>query len=212
MKTNYLTKLERSQFTLSSQLKEILIGLLLGDLSLEKNQASVNVRMKFEQGLVHKEYLLHLFELFSNYSSMAPKTINRAPDKRNGVIYSSIRFRTYSLPCFNELHDLFYPLGAKEVPLNIGELLTPLSLAYWVSDDGSFCKRDRVVRLCTEGFSLKEVELLVGVLTHKFNLKCTINKAGKGANIRISAKSLPILQALLAPHVPSMMLYKLGGL
>jgi len=77
-------------------------------------------------------------------------------------------------------------------------------------DDGSFKKSERAIILCTEGFSLKEVELLVGVLTHKFNLKCTINKAGKGANIRISPKTIPILQALLKPHMPSMMLYKLG--
>ena len=109
-----------------------------------------------------------------------------------------------------QLYDLFYPNGQKVVPANIAELLTPLSLAYWICDDGSFKKSERAVILCTEGFSLKEVQLLVSVLTHKFGIKCTINKAGKGANIRISTKSLTELQALLKDKMPSMMLYKLG--
>jgi hypothetical protein len=46
--------------------------------------------------------------------------------------YYSIGFRTYSLPCFNYYHSLFYVDGVKEIPLkkNIGELLTPVGLAY----------------------------------------------------------------------------------
>ena len=58
--------------------------------------------------------------------------------------------------------------------------------------------------------SLKEVELLVKVLTDKFNLKCTINRNKNGFIIRISSKSLPILQALLKDIMPPMMLYKIG--
>jgi hypothetical protein len=34
-----------------------------------------------------------------------------------------------SLPCLNELNQLFYPEGKKVVPLNIGDLLTPAGLA-----------------------------------------------------------------------------------
>jgi hypothetical protein len=57
---------------------------------------------------------------------------------RPGMVYSAIYLRTYALPCFNELLLTFYPLGNKIVPLNIAELLTPLGLAYWICDDGSF--------------------------------------------------------------------------
>jgi len=166
--------------------------------------------MRFEQGLVHETYLLHLYDLFSNYCGTAPKIRSRAPDPRNGKINSSIRFQTYSLPCFNELYDLFYPLGAKVVPGNIAELLTPLSLVYWLCDDGCFVKRHQVIYLCTDSFSLVEVQLLVSVLTGKFNLQCTINKHGNGFRIRIRAKSIPVLQELLKDKIPPMMLYKIG--
>nr|QVG61556.1 hypothetical protein [Rhizoctonia sp.] len=127
-----------------------------------------------------------------------------------GKIFSRVKFSTRALPCFNELYELFYPLGKKIVPLNIAELLTPLGLAYWVCDDGSFCKRDRVVIINTQGFSEQEVNFLAKILNDKFKLNCTVNKNRNGFVIRIPNKSLPILQALLKDIVPSMMLYKIG--
>jgi LAGLIDADG DNA endonuclease family len=68
---------------------------------------------------------------------------------------------TYSLPCFNELFDLFYLDGKKIVPSNIAELLTPLGLAYWICDDGG--RYRNTVRLATDGFTLEEVNLLAKV-------------------------------------------------
>ena len=42
----YLTKLERSQFTINPRLKENLIGLILGYISVCKQKTSVNARLK----------------------------------------------------------------------------------------------------------------------------------------------------------------------
>jgi len=125
-----LTKLQQSQFALSEDLKAILVGLLMGDLFMQKRTVNSNPILYFEQGLVHKDYLFHLYELFSSYCRSAPKIDNRLPDKRTGNVYTRVRFNTYSLPCFQELYNLFYPSGKKIVPLNIGELLTPMGLAY----------------------------------------------------------------------------------
>ena len=58
----------------------------------------------------------------------------------------------------------------KIVPANIGELLTPVGLAYWLCDDGHFQKAGGGVYFCTDSFSLVEVELLVSVLKKHFNL------------------------------------------
>jgi hypothetical protein len=55
----HLSKLERSQITLSSDLKSILVGLLLGDLCASKHKLGVNPILRFEQGLVHKDYIFH---------------------------------------------------------------------------------------------------------------------------------------------------------
>jgi LAGLIDADG DNA endonuclease family len=206
----YLTRAERSLFILSPDLKEILIGLILGDLYINKQKTGINARLEFTQGVVHIEYLQHLFELFNYFCGMVPKIPTRSPDKRTGKIYDSAIFYTYSLPCFLEFYNLFYPDGKKIIPLNIGDLLTPLGLAYWVADDGSFCSTNQVVVLSTECFTLEEINLLIKVLSENFNLKATINKNGAGFRIRISKESIPVLQALLAPHMPSMMRYKIG--
>jgi hypothetical protein len=82
------------------------------------------VRLTFHQGLVHKDYLMHLYELFKIYGAMSPKITNPAPDKRTGKTYNTIRFLTYSLPCFAPLYELFYVDGKKVIPNNIAELLT----------------------------------------------------------------------------------------
>lgn len=164
--------------------------------------------LRFEQGLVHKDYLDHLFGLFKSLTE--PKVKTRLPNKNNGKIYSSVYFNTCSLPCLLELYNLFYPEGKKVVPETIGDLLTPIGLAYWIADDGSFNKTNHAVVLHTQGFSLKEVELLIKVLKNKFNLKCAINKSGANFIIRISSKSLPILQDLLKNIMPSMMKHKIG--
>lgn len=196
---------------MSPRLKEILIGVILGDVNICKQKTSVNARLKFDQGTVHKDYLLHLFELFSDYCSMVPKTIIRAPDNRTGKEYSNIFFSTRSLPCFLELYNLFYPAGSiKIVPLNIAELLTPIGLAYWICDDGLWDKHCRRVVLCTDSFTLKEVNLLIKVLNDKFDLKCFLYNNGTGFRIIIPPYSISALQTLLAPVMPAMMRHKIN--
>jgi hypothetical protein len=207
-KPKRLTDLEKSQFTLSDKLKEILVGLILGDLYINKRHT--NVRLMFKQGIVNKDYLIHLHELFSDYCPSGPKFTNADPDKRTGIVYTGIYFNTYSLPCFNALYNLFYIGGVKIVPSNIFELLTPLGLAYFISDDGSFSKSTKIVKLCTENFIESDVDLLIQVLENKFNLECRKEKRGKGFRIVIKNKSLETLRELVCPHLHSSMLYKLG--
>lgn len=210
MKKNYLTQKERLQFSLSPQLKEILIGLILGNLFLQKrSESTLSVRALFRQGLVNKDYLMHLYELFQSYGAQVPKTSNLAPDKRTGKIYNTVSFNTYSLPCFAPLYELFYVAGKKVIPSNIADLLTPLALAYLICDDGGLCRTSKRLILATNCYELAEENLLAGALNNKWNLNCYVNKRGCGYVILIPAKSLPIVQALLKDIMPPMMLYKL---
>jgi len=152
-----LTKEEKAALSLSEKQKEILVGLLLGDLYAHIVGRCVNVKLTFRQGIVHEEYLSHLYDLFSNFCPQGPKIQNSLPDIRTGKVYSAIYFLTYSLPCFNDIYKLFYLNGKKKIPANIGQLLTPLSLCYWIADDGSWNKSKRYVVLCTNSFTLEEV-------------------------------------------------------
>jgi hypothetical protein len=204
VKSKRLSNEEKFKFILTEKEESILPGLLLGDLNV--NKQAVNARLRFKQSFIHKEYLDHLYDLFSSYTNSSPVITTAAPDLRTGNIYKSVIFNTYSLPCFNKWFDLFYDKGKKIVPLNIGEFLTPLSLAYWICDDGYFLKNG--VHLCTDSFTSEEVKILVKTLDEKFGFKCTINSRNDG--FRISSKSTSDLQKVLASIMPRMMLYKIG--
>jgi hypothetical protein len=84
-----------------------------------------------------------------------------------------------------------------------------LALCYWISDDGGFCRKSKRVTLATNCFTLEEVQLFARTLEVNFNLICYINKLGNDKVIRISFKSLPVLQEL-KDQMPSMMLHKIG--
>jgi len=210
IKPRSLTKLEREAFSLPEELKQILVGLMLGDLNAQKQTINSNVRLRFEQGLVHEQYLMHLYELFKSYCLAAPKTANRLPDKRTGKVYARITFTTCTLPCFNEIYNLFYLEGKKIIPSNINELLTASSLAYWLADDGTFAKGKDVVILSTDSFSESDVDLLLAVLQNKFGLKCRKDKSINGFRIIIVKSSLGKFRELVQSHLPSSMLYKIG--
>jgi hypothetical protein len=209
VKQQRLTNAERLQFSLTAELRDILIGLILGDLHIRKATVNSNPSLRFKQSTIHDEYLFHLYELFKNYCSSAPKLKIEAADARTGKVYTAIYFNTYCLPCFKTIYNLFYLDRKKIIPSNIGELITPLGLAYWLCDDGGWDKNS--TRLHTNSYTLDEVNLLVQALNDKFGLKCSIFKKGTGHVIRISTKSMPVLQELLKDKMPSMMRHKIFG-
>ena len=140
-----LTKLEQNQFFISPELKQILIGLSLGDLHIDTKLPTRNALLRFEQGSIHEDYLLHLYDLFKIDCRSGPQYSDRKADFRTNQIYSRIQFQTRSLPCFNEFHELFYPDGVKIIPSNISEYLTEVSLAFWIMDLKERMKGSKVI-------------------------------------------------------------------
>jgi len=208
VKPKQLSNLERQQFTLSEELKQILVGLILGDLYIFKQR--VNPSLTFRQGIKHEEYLRYLYDRFKDFCPSGPKIQNSLPDKRTGKVYNAIWFITYTLPCFIPLYEVFYVAGKKVVPANIAELLTLVGLCYWICDDGFWDSTSRRVVLCTESFSPAEIQSLIDVLNSKWNLKCYKSKRENSYRIMIPSYSVPHLQGLLKDIMPPMMLFKLG--
>ena len=124
-------------FSVSLDLYNILIGSILGDLHISKQRNRNYARLIFAQGSINEIYLLYLYVLFKDFCGTGPLYSGLKPDKRTSKIYNRIKFSTYSLPCFNYYEDLSYVNSIKRIPLNIGDLLTPVGLAYWTMDDGS---------------------------------------------------------------------------
>jgi len=72
--------------------------------------------------------------------------------------------------------------------------LTGGGLAYLIADDGSWNNKGGYVVLCTDSFTLAEVEHLVSVLNEKFHLKCYVNKNGIYHRVIIPSYSILVLQ------------------
>ena len=105
---------------------------------------------------------------------------------------------------------MFYKNGKKIIPINISEYLTPFALAVLVMDDGGWTNYG--VKIATNSFKLKEVELLKNVLKSKYNLEPTIQKIWikDKYSIYIKKQSIPNLINIIGPFMHSSMLYKLG--
>lgn len=78
---------------------------------------------------------------------------------------------------------MFILNGKKIIPSNIKDWLTPISLAHWICGDGQLVKKAGIT-LCTDNYTLTEVERLIISLKDIFDADCSIqNKKGKSGNI-----------------------------
>jgi len=171
-----ISKTERSKFKLDFYLKQILIGNILGDVYRRRFSEKANVRIIFRQGYINASYLLHLYNLFQEFV-LTPPSVSTVTDKNTGKIRYNLSFATLALPCFNELYESFYLEGKKIIPNNISDLLTEVSLAYWIMDDGSFTGSG--LKLYTNAFSLEELNLLVEALDKNFSIKASVNVSNR---------------------------------
>ena len=65
-------------------LSEVLIGLLLGDLSAERAKPTHNTRLRFEQSLnKNEQYLYHLYDIFKEFVAQPPRSPSRKNHKKN---------------------------------------------------------------------------------------------------------------------------------
>src|SRR5262249_27544917 len=104
----------------------------------------------------------------------------------------------------------------KIVPSSIGQYLDAEALAYWIMCDGT--KHSSGLELCTDSFTLEEVQLLISVLAcpqSNFGLICSIhNKSNYNSDkvyhrIYIHKESMKLLNSLVLSHMLPEFHYKL---
>ena len=209
MFVRFYRKSSKYDLELNADLKEIIIGLMLGDLFAEKRNPNSNTRLQFKQSIKNKVYIEHLYSIFKDYCNSEPKittSIDQRPGKKDLNI--SIKFWTQSLPCFNQFRELFYDeLGTKYIPSNLDELITPRSLAYWAMDDGY--KSGKGFYFCTESYTLEDNHKLSLILKNRFNLDCGVHKHSNGHRLYVFSSSKDILLELVKPYLIEHFYYKL---
>lgn len=201
----------------SSHLAEAIIGLMQGDVYAERRTLTSNTRLCFDQTMDgHSDYLQWLAHLFEPFVGSPVRSTNRKADKRTGKVYNSLQFKTLAFPCFNIYRELFYnPLsviGAKTITPALADHFTAVSLAFWIMDDGYWHSAQSTVLLCTDNFTLEEVQFLCDMLSSKLGIQASLNIRTEGVTrIRIASSSLELLRRQVTPHMHSSMLLKLGS-
>ena len=108
----------------------------------------------------------------------------------------------------NEFYTKFYDGKVKKVPSDLS-LLTPLALAHLIMQDGSRGSSNGLY-ICTDSFTRADVKRLAEYLIERYNIKCSIHKAGKNYRIYILVKSVETVKNLILLYMHPSMLYKLG--
>ena len=210
-----LKEYKDSLIELSIEQKEAIIGLMLGDASLQSQNKGKTYRIKFEWGDKNKAYVLHVFNLFDEWVLSQPHKKERLSPKGNLVI--NWGFQTFSHKAFNYLAELFLldKGGKKGISENLVlDHLTPRGLAYWFMDDGGKLdynknSKNRSVVLNTHSFTDLEVENLCDQLSNKFELLCEVRSNKNKKIIVIKDTSYSKFYQLINPYLLEEMKYKL---
>jgi recombination protein RecA len=198
---------------LSDQQWQVVLGGLMGDSHLAPNLHDRHgVRLRMGHGEQQVEYLDWKASLFGNIGQC--RTVNA-----KGAAFVDLS----PLPELGELREvLYWGDGKKHLTDDYLKSLTPLALAIWFMDDGSFTERSKGVQLRTAGGSGR-VEFCVEAMSeasrvrladylrdvHGVDSKLAIRGAAKKAVLTMTTASSSTFLELVAPYVHPSMEYKL---
>ncbi len=198
---------------LSDQQWQVVLGSLLGDGNLSPNLRDRNgVRFRLGHGARQSDYLDWKVSLLGNVP------VSRREDAR-GAVFADFR----PLPELSELQRTVYMVpGKKTITDDYLKALTPLALAIWFMDDGTFTLRSKGlqertvggsgrVQFCIEAMSEGSRDRIVDYLRDTHGLDVSWRKAGARGKAVLTFTTLASREFLemVAPYVHPSMNYKL---
>ena len=203
----------KKSLVITPEQRALIVGSLLGDGTMRIGRNAKNANYKVEQGLEQKEYVFWKYELLKPLVFTEPKVSYRY-DPVKGKYPKSWWFRTIRHPLLTEIYDLFYERegyrnGRKIVPKIIARELTPLGLAAWIMDDGSYSRGH--IDISTYSFTLTDIDILAATLKEKFGITSTFYKdRDKGYRMFCNKAETEKLIKIITPYVIDSMKYKIG--
>jgi recombination protein RecA len=198
---------------LSNQQIQVILGSLMGDGNLSPNlRGRTGTRFRLGHGAKQAAYLDWKVSLLGNIA--CTRTTNA-----KGAVFADFT----PLPELAELHEaVYFGDGKKHLSWDYLKALTPLALAIWYMDDGSFVVRSKGVQerteggsgrinICVEAMSPGTRDRLVRHLQDTYGLDVTLRMVGAGrkAVLRFTTPASAKFQKLVAPYVHPSMEYKL---
>lgn len=203
------TVLQAVEHRLSAFQWDVVLGGLLGDGALSPTRSGHGARFRIGHGRRQAEYADWKASLFGNLR------VSRSTND-DGAVFHDVQ----PLPELAELRTAVYLAGKKVLSYEYLKRLTPLSLAIWYQDDGSFTLRSKGLQQRTEGGSGR-VEICVEALerTSRVRLRdhladtwdvhADLRQRGGKAVLVFPTAQTEKLHGLIAPYVHPSMAYKL---
>jgi hypothetical protein len=168
--------------TLTNLQHQVLIGSLLGDGCLGIRKDSISPRLTIRRQINDLPYLEWQFEVFRNLCRDKAITTGKVWDERYQKFYPYCNLESRYIPAFKEYHNKWYGTGEKRIPKDLK--LTPLIIAVWLCDDAhvrvSKINEKRLgIKFHTQGFTEDDVLFLQKLLNDRYNIKFTMQMAGK---------------------------------
>ena len=189
----------------------VIVGSLLGD-AYAQNRSGEGIRLSYRQSVIHKEYLLYLWHFFyeKGYTTpLKPRMYTRIVGHRLDKTYYGYEFNLLTFRSLNVFIICLNKNGKKVLNKELGNYISPRSLAVWIMDDGG--KAGDGLRLSCNAFSYMEVLFLKEILEKNFSLNCTIQKIyiKNRFSIYIKKNSIKNLRTIVMPYMHQSMIYKL---
>ena len=208
------------QCELSDIQKQIVVGCLLGDSHLNKRKTS---SISFTNSRKQLDYLTYKKDCLGSLFATYRKTKNSRHDlveiKSIGDI---VRFTSKEVVALNEFRDFKYAkintAYTKVDSVLLNKYLSPISLAFFVMDDGSISsykcktidKTNNYIYLHTEAFDLETNNLIVNVIHSKFDIQGKVCKTKGYYYISFDSLNSKKLIDLIKDYIHPSMTYKLG--
>ena len=201
--------LQQVEHRLSGFQQQVLLGSLMGDGALSPTKSGHGARFRWGHGEKQTEYADWKAELFANIGT------SRTTNDDGAVLHDMS-----PLPELAELRNAVYIGDKKVLSWEYLKALTPLSLALWYQDDGSFQLRSKGLQertrdgsgrseICVQAMSPDTRERLRDLLVDTWGLDVSLRERGGNAFLVFTRAGTDALHELIAPHVHPSMDYKL---
>lgn len=149
--------LNNNDFNVSNEFNEFIYGELLGDgglFSYSKYTASICYTSKYE---VYANWLKNKFKEYG-IDGKVHKDINKLMYLGEHKRYERYLYHSKQYTKLLDIRNLFYPKGIKIVPRILN--FTPIMVRQWYIGDGYLETTNNSIKLCTDNFSIEDVEFL----------------------------------------------------
>lgn len=186
--------------------KQFLLGTMLGDGHIELNTSKRLARFSISHGSKQLGYIKWKSDILYNISRGVKKHIIH--NNQVNTDYTIYRLSTTSTEDLLDMRNLFYHNKTKVITKDLLKCrLSPLSLAVWVSDDGTLNKSKRI-DICSDSFTYKEHVLLKKLIYNNFNINAKIIKHKGNNRLHFTVKETRKLVSIIEPHMIDDMKYK----